>query len=295
MKLNRSLVIAVIAALLSGGVMTIAATASSQTPIDPLDARDARRLDRMEAVVRELRSIVFQGRDTGHPVVVEPAGADQMVSDMNERVTSLEQTLTRLNSDLETVTHDLDTTRQTLNASQRDNAALTQRVTALEQQVATLSAPPPAPPEEPAVSAPPRPPRPAASAASSADTDFTAARRLLLDGDYAAAEGAFETFLGQYGDTPRAPEARYYYGKTLMARRAYQQAATAFLGAIREWPQTSWAPDAVLDLSRALVGMNRKTDACQTLNELARHYPRASTDVRNRAATLRTQAGCAAP
>jgi tol-pal system protein YbgF len=117
----------------------------------------------------------------------------------------------------------------------------------------------------------------------------------LLDGDYGAAEASFGAFVDQFGEGPRGPEARYYLGKTLLARRAYQDAAAAFLGAIREWPQTSWAPDAVLDLSRALYGLNNKTDACRTLGELARRYPRASTDVRNRAATLRTQAGCAAP
>jgi hypothetical protein len=41
--------------------------AFAQTPIldDPLDDRSKRRLDNMEKVMRELRAIVFQGRDTG--------------------------------------------------------------------------------------------------------------------------------------------------------------------------------------------------------------------------------------
>ena len=49
----------------------------SQTQLDdPLDARDAKRVERMEKVVRELRTIVFQLRDTGRPVVVQPADTD---------------------------------------------------------------------------------------------------------------------------------------------------------------------------------------------------------------------------
>ena len=57
----------------------IASTAVAQVPMDPLDARDARRLDRMEQVMRELRAIVFQGRDTGKPVVVQPAPPEPVI------------------------------------------------------------------------------------------------------------------------------------------------------------------------------------------------------------------------
>jgi tol-pal system protein YbgF len=294
MKPTRPALIAVLA----GFVFMLGAGALAQTPMDdPLDARDARRLDRMERVLRELRAIVFQGRDTGQPVVVQPAGTDQQVAEMGERVGSLEQTLQRLNGTLDSLAHDLQETRrdlaqtrEALAASQQQNQALTQRLAALEQQVSGLSAPPPDEVEAPPPRANPR----AAAPSATAEQDFAAARRLLLAGDYAAAEGAFSTFLDENAESPRAAEARYYYGKTLLARRAYQQAASAFLGAIREWPQTSWAPDAVLDLSRALYGMNNKADACRTLGELSRRYPRASQDVRNRAATLRTQAACAA-
>ena len=63
-------------AVLSATVL-MASQAAAQTPIDdPLDARDARRVDRMEKVVRELRSIVYQFRDTRQPVVVQPADTD---------------------------------------------------------------------------------------------------------------------------------------------------------------------------------------------------------------------------
>ena len=272
---------------LACGLLT-AAVAAAQTPLpqpDPLSARDARRLDRMEQVLRELRSIVFQGRDTGRPVVVQPAETDQQMIDLTERVASLEQTLTRLNGALETQGHDLDLARQDLRASREANEALARRITVLEQQVATLSAPPPAP-------VAPEPPAPAANPAEAAEAAFSAARRLLLDGDYGAAEAAFNGYLEQYGSVAHGAEARYYLGKTQLARRAWPDAATSFIAAIRGWPQTPWAPDAVLGLSRALVGMQRNTDACQTLAELNRRYPRASTDVRNRATALQTQARC---
>jgi tol-pal system protein YbgF len=273
-------------------VLSAAPPAWSQTPIpppDPLSARDAHRLDRMEQVLRELRSIVFQGRETGHPVVVQNADSLQQMNDLTDRVASLEQTLTRLNGALESQGHDLSQARADLQAAQAANLAQAQRITALEQQLAAVSAPPAG--TAPQVSAPEGPP---ANPAADAEASFSAARRLLLGGDYGAAETAFNSYIEQYADSPRGPEAHYYLGKTLLARRAWSDAGSAFIAAIRSWPQTPWAPDATLGLARALVGMQRNPDACQTLAELRRRYPAASDDVINRAATLRTQAQCTA-
>ncbi len=68
MKPNRPMMLA----LAVGFSLMVAAAALSQTPLDddPLDDRSARRIERMEKVVRELRAIVFQGRETGQPIVV---------------------------------------------------------------------------------------------------------------------------------------------------------------------------------------------------------------------------------
>jgi len=105
---------------------------------------------------------------------------------------------------------------------------------------------------------------------------FNQARQLAVGGDYASAEPVLQDFITRYGDGPKGPEARYWLGKAYAARAANPEAATAFIGAIREWPQTSWAPDAVVELSRALVRMRKPSDACQTLDEFARRYPKAA-------------------
>jgi len=97
-----------------------------------------------------------------------------------------------------------------------------------------------------------------------------------------------------YPDNARAPEARYWLGETLFVREAYGDAAGSYLGAVRGWPQTSWAPDATLKLSRSLVALKKPTDACQALAELPKRYPKALATVTNRAAATRTQAKCAA-
>jgi tol-pal system protein YbgF len=266
-------------------LMTSAAPVCAQTPMgDPLDARDARRLDKMEQLMRELRSIVYQGRDSGKPVVVQPAETDYQLQELTRRLADLEQSLTRVNGSLETSNHDLALARRDVEALKAENKALGGRLQALEQQAAP---PAPAAPTAELSGAAPAAPLPAPEA-------FTQARQLMLNGDYDGAEAAFQDYVARYGDGPRGPEARYWLGKTLTARAAYADAAGAYIGAIRGWPQTAWAPDAVVELSRALIQLKKPADACQTLGELARRYPKAPAAVTSRAAAARTQAKCAA-
>lgn len=267
-------------------VMSATAPALAQTPLgDPLDDRSARRLDKMEQAIREMRAIVFQGRDTGKPVVVEPADTATQLAAVNDKLNDLQQSLIRINGQLEATGHALDQAQHEADALREENGALKDRVSQLEQKLGQLQA-----------SAPPPPPAPAAPEAPGAAADpvaaFAAARQAYAARDYTTAEAAFRDFVARFADSPRAPEARYYLGKTLLARQDYANAAAADVAAVREWPRTTWAPDAVLDLSRALIGMKQPADACQALGELQRRYPKASAAVKSGAAEARGQAQC---
>ncbi|MGA0603968.1 tol-pal system protein YbgF [Caulobacter sp. KR2-114] len=287
---------ACVAALAWGGV------ALAQTSLDdPLDDHSAKRLDRMEKVLRELRAIVFQGRETGQPIVVQPADTQNQIAALSDRVNDLDQTLQRVNGQLDQATHALDESRRTAQALRTENAQLKARLDQLEQRVTTLASPPPAPPG--ADGGPPpdggRAPTlnddrgsPPAQLSDDPATAFQAAKRSLFDGHYDQAEAQFSDFVGKYGDSPRGPEARYYYAKTLLARKAYSEASLADIAAIRGWPQTPWAPDAVFDLSRALINLKRNSDACGILQQLSIHYPKANADLKARAAAARTTAQC---
>lgn len=274
----------------ASAIFLVAAPSLAQTPMDdPLDARDAKRVDRMEKVVRELRDIVFKAQKTGAPVVVEPADTDARIAELTARLSDLEQTLTKLNGSLEATTHELDQARRENKALQGDIKGLSDRLTADEQKAAEALAATatPAPPPAPAVVTP-------ADAKAAAGDAFGKARQLMLAGDYDGAEAAFSDFVTEYPDAPRTPEARYWWGKTLMVRGDNVKAASAFIGAIRGWPQTAWAPDAVVELARALVGLKKGPDACQALGELDRKYPKAPAPVKARAANVRAQAKCKA-
>lgn len=279
--MNKRPLIALAFALLAGTSALAVGASYAQTPmpsdIDPLDDRSKKRLDRMEKVVRELRSIVFQGRDTGQPVVVQPAETGAQLQAITDRVSDLEASLQKLNAANETLSFDLDRTRKALEAQRADNDKLVARVRTLEAAAAEAAAA-----------------QQQAQAAAEEDPEvaFQRARQLMLDGDYSGAENAFQQFAELHADAPQAPEAQYWLGKTLSARGAYSEAATAYIGAIRGWPKSSWAPDATVELARSLVALKKPADACKTLDELTRRYPKPSAAVAGRAAAARAQAKC---
>jgi TolA-binding protein len=283
MKTLRSLVPILASGLLAFGA---AAPALAQVPLDNgLDEHSSKRLDRMEQAIRELRSIVFQGRETGKPVVVQPADSDAQMSALSQKIDDLQQAITRLTGQLESAGHDVDQARREADQLREENGALTARVAALEQKAA--APPPAAAPPAAAEAAPPPPPLDAPAA-------LAAAREAYNAGDFAAAEADFKDVIERFGDTPRGREARYYLAKLQLKRGDYADAAATDLAAVRQWPAASWAPDAALDLARAMVGMKEAREACGVLGEIDSHYPKASAAVRTGQNEVRSQAGCAA-
>jgi len=290
-------VVKLLAPLAAAAFVAVAAPAFAQDTSDVLDDRSARRLDHMEQVLREIRAIVFQGRETGKPVVVEPADTDSRLDGLSSKVEDLQQAVTRLNGQMEESSHALDEARKEADALREENGALKDRVAQLEQKLA----PPPPPAEAPGAAPPPpgglpaaTPPPAAAASGEDAAPAFAAALQAFQAHDYAAAEAGFHDFVYRYGDTPRGPEARYYLAKTLLARQAYADAAAQDVAAIRLWPKTAWAPDALVDLARALTGMGKPADACQMLGELDRRYPKAKAQVKTGEANARSDAQCPA-
>lgn len=265
------------------GGASLGAAALAQTPLpsdeDPLDDRSKRRLDKMEKVLREMRAIVFQGRETGRPVVVQPADTDAQMQMMMQRVMDVERTLQRVNEQNEMLRHDLDQTRQALEAAQGQVQSLTERVAPLESAAAEAS-----------LSAE----REAALAAQDPDEAFANAAGLISGGDYDGAEAALADFVQRHPGHAKAAEANYLLGQAYAVRGAHGEAAAAFIEAIRGYPKTNWAPDAMAELSRELIALDRTKDACATLATLASKYPKAPASVTKKASTARTRAKCAA-
>ncbi|MDX2275234.1 MAG: tetratricopeptide repeat protein [Hyphomonadaceae bacterium] len=124
--------------------------------------------------------------------------------------------------------------------------------------------------------------------------DFAAARSQLNNGQLAEAEISFSDFLQRHPDDANAPEARYWYAFTLLARRSYQEAAANFVTYLQSYGTSARAPEAQVRLGMALVGMGETRQGCGAFNQLTARYPNASRAVRDLAAREARAAQCSA-
>ena len=272
------------AATICGGVPAFA-----QDHADAAPEPSAKRLDRFEKELREVRQIVLQAHATGQPVEIKEAGPDPQVVALQAKLDEQDAVLRRLTGEIETLSHDLEAARKDSTESHAQIADLTDRLGKLEKAASPA----------PDAGAAQRPPPGEAAAASptaapgEAKAAYAHAHQLMMDGDYPGAAAAFQAYLDRYGEGPTAGTARYWLGQIKFSQGDYTGAAAAYLGAIRGWPQTSWAPDAVVGAARALLEIKKPVQACGALGEFARRYPAAAHAVKAEAAATRVKANCA--
>ena len=286
----------------AAGVLALGMASASWADSKPLDPTE-KRFQGLEKQLRQLREIVLQSKDTGQPIQVRVTSEpDPELATLEQRLDDLEQAARTRNDQIDGLAHDLELAKRSASDLKAELKSIEDRLGKVETSVraandaAAASAAAAVTGQTDAAPPPPSgPPPQAAQPSVSADQAYLRAKQLLQEGQYTAASDAFQSFVDTFGDSsPRGPEARYWLGETLFIRGLYPDAAAAYIGAIRGWPQTSWAPEAVVKLSRTLVALDKPLDACRALDELARRYPDASTPVKTRALTVRTAAKCKA-
>ena len=250
-------------AALSLALGLAAAAHAEKKPEDPVE----KRFQSIEKQLKQLREIVTQARDTGQPVQVRiSTDPDPTLDALSTRVDDLEQAAKTRNDQIDTLTHDLELSRKAVADANAHSKGLEDRLEKAEARLKAID-----------------------DAQAQAQAAQTAAQAAI-----SGAPAALQAFVETYGDSPYGPEARYWLGDTLYVRGLYQDAAAAYIGSIRGWPTTDWAPNAVVKLARALVALNKPVDACHTLDELKRRYPAAAATTRIQAQNVRAAAKCAA-
>jgi TolA-binding protein len=150
--------------------------------------------------------------------------------------------------------------------------------------------------------APARPAAPAAPAAQPAQPAAPAAarppQRALSEGqaalgrrDYAAAEAAAREVIASR-EAARLADGNILLGDALLGKRDFAGAAVAYDDALRRNRQGSRAPEAMIGIANALMGLNNNRDACAQLAELRSNYPNLSGAVAERANEARRRAQC---
>ncbi|MBC6980303.1 tetratricopeptide repeat protein [Caulobacter sp. 17J80-11] len=274
---------AVLAATLAAGPLAAQTKPVAVQPVEPPAIEwDKKRLERLEKNVRKMEKALGQYNEQGEPFVIQPdpevVALQGQVASLTGKVADLEEALQRVNGQLESSNFELTKARQAQNASAAQIDPLLARIAALETKMATM--------DTAAASAP-------AKSTGSSASDFKAAKQMMLEGDYAAAEKAFEAFVEAWSDSPETAEAWYNLGEIRFTGSDREATAVAYAYALKGWPKTKWAPEAAVKFSTALAGAGRNKEACSALAEYNKRYAEgASAALKTRAAAAKTKAKC---
>jgi tol-pal system protein YbgF len=148
----------------------------------------------------------------------------------------------------------------------------------------------------PAVAPPAAPPAPAAPPSAQPVTPrevYASAFAQLQREKYPEAESGFQQFLKRYPDDPLAENANYWLGEAYYAQGDYARAATTFLEGYEKHKKGAKAADTLLKLAMSLGRLNKKPEACATLQELGRAFPGAPSAIKTKAGDERRRLGCA--
>jgi TolA-binding protein len=251
---------------------------------------------------RQLQTLQEQAaRGGGNPTYLgrapyspPPAGSSDLVAQLLSRVDALEEQVRQLRGRID----------ETQNEVQRQGADLSKRID--DMAFATQSpqgARAPGPLSKPAQAVPPSPPPGSGSPPVPPVAPPPPARRTpelsLQEGnaayarrDYAGAEQAAREVLTGSRTSPRAYDAQFLLAEALMGQRQYSQAAIAYDDTYNRARKGAHAPDALLGLANALIAINEKKAACDSLGKLRSEYPTLRPDIRDAATASAQRAGC---
>lgn len=284
-----------------------------------------KRVGKLEAEMRAVQRKVFPGGSSRYfepeitapeaaPAAPEGVPASNPLTDLSQRVGEMERQLRTMTGQAEANEFKL---RQLEAAFEKLRGDHEFRLNALEGNplppapatpagsVAPVAPPTPAgvTPVAPAPLAAPAPaPAPAAAAAAAAASAPKAATAAeawqdaysqVISKKWPAAERAMTAYLADWPRSTRIPQAQYWLGRSFAERNMHAQAADAYLKVYNNHPRSDRAPDALIGLANALIGIKNPGQACRVLGELNSVYgDKLSAGQKTEAQGLRTRAKC---
>lgn len=123
-------------------------------------------------------------------------------------------------------------------------------------------------------------------------TQYNYARRLLVQGDFAEAQSAFQEFIAAHGGDKLAANAYYWLGESFYIREIYDEAARAFLAGYQNYKDSPKAPDNLFKLGMSLSLNGQAEEACGTFDHLVAEFPNLSSAIKQRLPAERKKAKC---
>ena len=258
-------------------MLLIASPAAAQ-----MDSREGIALqNQILELRRDLQAM--QGRGGGgyvSPPPVRGGGGGEISTQLLDRVATLEESVRSLRGQLD----------EQANAIRRREDDLAKQIADLQFRLQNSGGPPPGPAGSPPQSTNP-PPATGGTGRRPPELAMQEGNAALARRDYAMAESAAREVLAG-GRGPRATDAQFLLAQALSGRRDFQGAAVAYDDAYNRSRTGSRAPDALLGLANAMLGLGDRGASCEALVRLRSEFPQARADVRDGAAAVHTRAGC---
>jgi tol-pal system protein YbgF len=101
---------------------------------------------------------------------------------------------------------------------------------------------------------------------------YQSAYALIGQGQFGAAQQAFQAFIQQYPRDPLASSAAYWIGHSYYARGDFQSAAVAYADAYKKYPKGNKAPETLLELGKSLAKLDQVPSACATFAQFDKQF-----------------------
>jgi TolA-binding protein len=214
-------------------------------------------------------------------------GSGDLVAQLLSRVDALEEQVRQLRGRVD----------ETQNQVQRQGADLGKRIDDMAFQTQSPPGPraptaPAPPPANLAPAGPPPVPGGAPPVRRTPELSLQEGNAALSRRDYTTAEQSAREVLSGSRTSPRAYDAQFLLAQALMGQHQYSQAAIAYDDTYNRARKGTHAPDALLGLANALIAINEKKAACDSLTKLRSEYPTLRPDQRDAVTASGQRAGC---
>src|SRR6266849_3432237 len=271
-------------------------TTGAPVPVAPADSGTAVNLElRRDQIETQMRTLTGTLEEVNYSIDQLKRRLDKLVGDVDQRLTQLEHPGAPAVAPTGAAA-----AAPALGAGANPAAPPSQAGTLVVPPVALQNSggqtaaarPPAAPTPAPAPAPAPAPGGSGTLPSGSAQDQYNYAFGLLRQADYPAAEEALRTFVQRYPNDPLAGNAEYWLGETYYVRKDYNNAAATFAEGYRKYPQSGKAADNLLKLGMSLGNVGQKKEACLTFNQLAHDFPKAASNITERANQEKQRLGC---
>ncbi|MEO1747832.1 MAG: tol-pal system protein YbgF [Pseudomonadota bacterium] len=116
--------------------------------------------------------------------------------------------------------------------------------------------------------------------------------RNLLSGDYALAEGVFQSFIDIYPNDPLTADAYFWLAEAMLAQGRFEDAGDTFVELRTIYPHARKSSETMLKIGTIMAALGNRDLACATFEDAVSTQPAMAVSVRQRIEEQVAQAQC---